>query len=117
MTTFNDRINELYEEARDRNYRVGRKRFAEMIGATRGQLNGWLDNGVSPSIETIKKVAKNTGVSMLWLIGEADERAYPPFQMTGLSPEAEKDYALFLEFLRFKHRNEKRQGKKDENKK
>lgn len=104
MATFNERINELYEEARDRDYRIGRKRFAQMIGATGGQLDGWLDNGVSPNIEVIKKVAQNAGVSVLWLIGESDGREYPPFQMTGLSPEEADDYEFLLEFLRFRHR-------------
>lgn len=112
MATFNERINELYEEARDRDYRVGRKRFAEMIGATGGQLDGWLDNEVSPNIEVIKKVAKNAGVSVLWLIGESDEREYPPFQMTGLSPKEEEDYNFLLEFLRFRHRRKTQKKRK-----
>lgn len=110
MATFNDRITELYEEARDRDYTVGRKKFAEILGVTRGQINGWLENAGNPDLETLKKIADKAGVSTSWLIGEDDRRNYPSFEMSGLTPEAQRDYDLLLEFLRFKHRRETRQS-------
>lgn len=113
MTTFPERIEELYEEMRDRDHTIGRKRFAEMLGVRKTQLDGWLDSKVTPNIEVIKQIAKTADINILWLIGETDEREYPPFQMTGLSPEEKEDYTLLLEFLQFKHRRKmKKQLKK-----
>lgn len=64
MATSNERIVQLYEEARDRDHTVGRKRFAEMIGVRKSQLDGWLDSGVTPHVEVIKKIAKTTGCAL-----------------------------------------------------
>jgi len=112
MATFTERIWELYEEARDRNYKLSRKDFAEMLGVRKGQVDGWLDSGVTPHVEVIKKISKTTGISILWLIGESEEREHPTFQMTGLPPEEEEAYQFFLEFLRFKYRRKAAQEKK-----
>lgn len=111
MATFNERIWQLYEDARDRDYKIGRKGFAKMLGVRKGQLDGWLDNGVAPHVEVIKQIARNTGISVLWLIGETEDKEYPSFQMTGLPPEEEENYLIFLEFLRFKHRRKAREAK------
>lgn len=74
MDTFHDRINELYEEARDQNYRIGRKKFAEMCGVRRWQMHGWLNRTGSPNAATLRQVAKACKVSVSWLVGETDVR-------------------------------------------
>jgi transcriptional regulator with XRE-family HTH domain len=74
VTTFRDRINLLYEEAKDNNYRLTQEEFSAKFGATRNQLNGWLVGRGEPDIEMLKNIAKVSGVSVDWLVGEIDLR-------------------------------------------
>lgn len=71
---FHDRINELYEEARDRDHTIGRKLFAQMCGVRRGQMHGWLSRNGSPNVETLRKLAKTCNVSVSWLVGDTNVR-------------------------------------------
>lgn len=108
METFFDRITQLYDEARDENYRVGRNAFAEQLGVSVGKVNGWLNGGGRPDIETLKQIAKRKDVSTSWLVGETDCRKPPTTSSSeSLPKEAQKEYQLFLEFLRFKYDKEK----------
>lgn len=107
MATFHDRISELYEEARDRDYRIGRKKFAELCGATRGQINGWLSRTAEPDLETLKRVAMSQQVSVSWLIGETNIRNKEEcryFERVKLLPtRAIVELKLFLDYLYHKY--------------
>lgn len=113
-TNFRDRINELYEEARDRNHKIGRQGFADLIGATRGQVNGWLDGTSRPNFETLKLIAEKAGVTSSWLIGESDLRNCPSVDVKAVTPEAQRDYLVLLDFLKYKYRSEIMQARKKE---
>lgn len=106
MTTFRERINELYEEARDHNHKIGRQGFAELLGVTRGQVNGWIDGTSRPSFEVLQSIAKKAGVTSSWLIGESELRNHPNFKVKGVTPQACHDYLLLLDFLKYKYRAE-----------
>lgn len=72
-------------------------------------MDGWFDNGVTPHVEIIKQIARKTGISVLWLIGETSEKEYPAFPVTGLPQEEEETYQILLEFLLFKYRRKNSQ--------
>lgn len=103
MTGFHERITELYKEAQALDYTIGRKAFAELLGVTRSQMNGWLDGTGRPDMHLLKSVAKNSGVETSWLIGESEWRNFPLRKFTGLPPEAENDYQKLLTYLYQRH--------------
>ena len=74
MATFQERLNQLYDEAKDKNYRLTQEEFALTFNATRNQLTGWLDGRGEPNTETLKAIAKISGVSVAWLVGDSDIR-------------------------------------------
>jgi transcriptional regulator with XRE-family HTH domain len=74
VANFRERINLLYDEAKDNNYRITQDEFSAAFGATRNQLTGWLDGRGEPGIEMLKNIAKASGVSVGWLVGETDLR-------------------------------------------
>lgn len=105
--TFHDRISELYEEARDRDHRIGRKKFAEICGVTKGQINGWLSKTADPDTETLKKIAQSLKVSVSWLVGETNVRTledceYFP-QIRRLPTRAMVELKSFLDYLLHKY--------------
>lgn len=108
MATFFDRITQLYEEARDENYRVGRNAFAEQLGVSVGKVNGWLNRGGRPDVETLKQIARRKNVSTSWLVGETDCRSQQgsPSGYESLPEEARKECALFFEFLCYKYKKQ-----------
>lgn len=104
MTTFRDRMIELFDENKDKNHRFRRKDFARYLGVSIGKANAWLDGNGRPNFELLKNVANHIGVSAAWLIGGDGERTLV------LSPgceelpvTAKEDYQLLLEFLAFKY--------------
>lgn len=105
MTTFRKRITELYEESRDRNHRIGRTKFAEILGVTKSQLNGWLDGSGKPDYDTLIQIAARAGVTSAWLIGETDHRNFIlPKDNNELPPQAQRDYYLLLDFLKYRYK-------------
>lgn len=74
MATFKDRINTLFDEAKDKNYRITQKEFAQIFGASRSQLQGWLVGAGEPDSELMKIIAEKSNVSVSWLTGESDVR-------------------------------------------
>jgi transcriptional regulator with XRE-family HTH domain len=76
LATFRERINLLYEEAKDNNHRLTQDEFSACFGATRNQLTGWLDGRGEPDTEMLKNIAKVSGVSVAWLIGDSNLRSY-----------------------------------------
>lgn len=104
MATFQDRINLLYQEARYRNYKVGRKAFAEQLGISLGRVSAWLDGNGRPDYETLKFISKNAGVSAAWLIGETESREVPIMSHTKSFPEeAQEELHYVMDYLQFKY--------------
>lgn len=103
MATFRDRINELYDEARDRNFRTTRAQFAAQLGISIGRSNAYIDGNGNPDFETLKMIAKNKGVTVSWLLGETDERTFrTDGDRDALPLEAKPYYDAFMELLIFK---------------
>jgi transcriptional regulator with XRE-family HTH domain len=88
MASFKDRINNLWEDAKDDDYRTTQKQFADKFGATRSQLQGWLIGAGEPDSEMMKTIATRSGVSVDWLIGLTDLRK--PYVLTPGSPEYQR---------------------------
>jgi len=76
VSSFKDRINLLWDEAKDQNYTISQQEFAQRIGATRSQLRGWLSGAGEPDTEMLKIIATKHNVSIDWLTGLTDMRSY-----------------------------------------
>jgi len=76
VSTFKERINLLWEEAKDRDHTISQEAFAKSVGATRSQLRGWLSGAGEPDTEMLKIIAKVNQVSIDWLTGMTDTRRY-----------------------------------------
>lgn len=76
MANFNSRYWQLWDDARDLNPKITRQEFADSIGVTIGQSNGWLDKGNQPDCDTLLKIAKKANVSVSWLAGEVEVRNF-----------------------------------------
>ena len=72
MPNFKDQINQLWEEAKDRDYQTTQEDFANLLGATKNQLKGWLRGSGEPSTELIKNIAQVCNVSVDWLVGNSE---------------------------------------------
>lgn len=104
MATFYERINLLYDEAKDRNHRIGRKAYAEMLDVTLGQVNGWIDGLGRPDPDTLKKIAKISNVSTSWLVGETEFRNLDIPENCDMLPDAaQMEYKMLLDYLKFKY--------------
>lgn len=66
---FHRRINELWERAKDENYKLTLENYAERIGTTRSALRGWLAGKGQPDADGFVRVASCEGVSLEWLLG------------------------------------------------
>lgn len=105
---FYDRMNALYEEARRKNYRISRRKFAVMCQVTAGQMNAWLNRKGEPDIQTLRRLAENCNVSISWLCGETELRRLPVSDLTEGMPRAALDeLEEFINFLQFKYRYKK----------
>lgn len=71
--TFHKRINELWERAKDRDYRLPMEAYAQRIGITRSGLRGWLAGKGQPDADGFVRVAKAENVSLAWLLGDDRE--------------------------------------------
>lgn len=107
MPMFNERILQLYKGLVDLNVKkFGRKDLAAYLGVTIGQVNGWLDDKGRPDYETLIQISTKTGISVLWFIGMSDDMYHIPTNTDdiGLPAEAEEDFRLLMQFLKFKYR-------------
>lgn len=110
MAGFKERLLELFEEAKDKNYKINRNDFANMIGATRSQLNGWLDKGSEPDIAMLIKIAKRSGVSVSWLVGETDFRFFSvSVNQLYLPVEAKQEFDYMVKYLKYKYDKKRKQ--------
>jgi len=98
MTRFPERLNELFELERDKQYPFSRVAYAKMLGVTHNQVSGWLDGRSEPSIKILIKIANIHNVSLAWLVGETNiknKETFSPSQelmgrLDGLPPQAIK---------------------------
>jgi transcriptional regulator with XRE-family HTH domain len=94
MPNFKDQINHLWEEAKDRDYQTTQEDFANLLGATKNQLKGWLRGSGEPSTELIKNIAQVCNVSVDWLVGnyETNVTASPSYdeRIKNLPPEMKR---------------------------
>lgn len=115
MATLKDQLFELYEECRDKNYKIGRTAFAKKCGITRGQLDGYLKGSGEKLWETLRTIARNNHVSVSWLLGETKRRCDTSDQIKtlfdGLSPEEVKKVKEYVAFIHYQ--KEKSRQKKD----
>ncbi len=111
MATLRERINQLYEEAKDTDYRLTQEEYASRFGATRNQLKGWLDGRGEPNSEMMKIIAKLHGVSVSWLVGETAIRSFAENSsdhwidtaVDDLPPGATRSIKEFIELMRIKY--------------
>lgn len=111
MATFQERINQLYEAAKDADYRLTQIDYASQLGVTRNQLKGWLDGRGEPNTEMLKTIANKHGVSVSWLVGETNTRNFiesPNAQQCGIQIDdlplkAVHSIKEFIEFIRIKY--------------
>jgi transcriptional regulator with XRE-family HTH domain len=102
MSNFKTRITQLWEEAKDRNYRTTQEQFAAQFGATKNQLKGWLRGSGEPDTELIKKIAKVSNVSVDWLVGNSEIRTIAGLKdsydekLRSLSPEIRQALVLII---------------------
>lgn len=101
---FHQKINELWERARDKDYRLTMEAFAKHIGTTRSGLRGWLAGKGQPDADGFVRVAKIEGVSLEWLLG--DDREYKQCtpqelclieKFRGLSTIHQEDILVFID--------------------
>ena len=69
---FHERINELWERAKDRNYKLTQAEYAQKLGVTRNALMGWLRGSGQPDADGFVRIATVENISLTWLMG--DER-------------------------------------------
>lgn len=110
-TAFQERIEKLWEEAKDKNYQLTQEEFAASFGATRNQLKGWISGAGEPKTKMLKAIAIKCEVSTSWLVGETDIRT--PIKtiaahrtddpMDDLPPEALEKVEEFKELMRMKY--------------
>lgn len=73
MATFKDRIEKLWENAKDADYRMTQTEFASKFGATRDQLKGWLSGAGEPKTDMLNKIAQACGVTADYLLGRTED--------------------------------------------
>ncbi len=102
--TFHQRINELWEKAKDKDYRLTMEAYAKRIGTTRSGLRGWLAGKGQPDAEGFVRVATTEKVSLAWLLG--DQRTFVGYSYAEqelvrkfrcLSDIHQEDILVFLE--------------------
>ena len=70
---FHQKINELWERAKDKDYRLTLEAYAKRIGTTRSSLRGWLSGKGQPDADGFIRVATAEDVSLAWLLGDKRE--------------------------------------------
>lgn len=74
--TFHKRINELWEKAKDRDYRLTQTEYANRLGVTRNSLLGWLRGAGQPDADGFVNIATVECVSLEWLLGDDRQADY-----------------------------------------
>lgn len=105
MANFNSRYWQLWEDSRDINPKITRQEFADSMGVTIGQSNGWLDKGNQPDCDTLLMVAKKANVSVSWLVGEIEVRNFKIIKLLkGLPSPVVDELARYAKYLYLCHK-------------
>ncbi|SEH27478.1 helix-turn-helix domain-containing protein [Selenomonas sp. KH1T6] len=67
---FHERINELWERAKDRDYKLTQTEFSKRFGVTRNAFIGWLRGSGQPDADGFVTIARSENVSLSWLLGD-----------------------------------------------
>lgn len=105
---FLNRLDQIYQEIKDKNHKFTRAQFADMAGASYDQMTGWY-RGRNPDIEMLKKIARNFHVSVSWLVGETDIRYEAAKELQALSEGLSHEDMLlvqhFIDYLNYSKTN------------
>lgn len=115
MSTFKERIAELFELAKDTDPKLTQIEFAQKCGASRSQFTGWLSGQGSPNPDMLRRIAITWNVSVDWLVGNSNVRTplttmalhRSDDPMTDLPPEAIRSIEEFKELMRLKYKIKK----------
>ena len=77
--TFGNRIKKLIKELAEGN----NTRFAEMLGATTGNLNDWINRGFLPRGKHLKNIIEKLNISSDWLLTGEGTRYIIPSPLAG----------------------------------
>lgn len=102
MATFNERIGILYNEFRSLAVGNGRAAYARKLKVTKGQLGGWLDGAGTPDLDTLKRLSRDLQVSILWLIGQSNDRSLRADEIMADDEILEKELDFFLDLLTYR---------------
>ncbi|MBO6293510.1 MAG: hypothetical protein J6N51_14855 [Selenomonas sp.] len=67
---FHERINELWERAKDKNYKLTQTEFSRRFGVTRNAFIGWLRGSGQPDADGFVTIARSENISLSWLLGD-----------------------------------------------
>lgn len=97
---FHERINELWQRAKDQDCKLTQAEYAGRLGVTRNALLGWLRGSGQPDADGFVRIADTEKVSLGWLLGsectDSDEGLFPDEQamlriFRSISPEHKED--------------------------
>ena len=71
---FHERINELWERAKEQDRKLTQTEYAKRLGVTRNAFMGWLRGVGQPDTDGFVRIASTENVSLSWLLG--DERHF-----------------------------------------
>lgn len=105
---FCERINEIFEEYKDKDHHTRRKEFADICGITKGQLDGWLSGRGKPDIQILLQVSNRLKIPVSFLIGESDVRTTEKVDFyQRLPPEALDELNYYFDYLSHKYNIER----------
>lgn len=73
-SSFHQKINWLFDRAKDNDYRLTQEQYAEKIGTSKNALRGWLKGAGEPNSNGLCKIAEAENVSVDWLVGYSDDQ-------------------------------------------
>jgi transcriptional regulator with XRE-family HTH domain len=114
VSSFHERINTLYQNAKDVDYTLTQEAYAQRLGTTRSSLRGWLTGKGQPDADGFARIANVENVSVDWLVGKTN--AKNPQQtiaahrtddsMDDLPEEALQSIEDFKKFVRAKYKKD-----------
>ncbi len=119
MACFTERLNELFEDERDKKYPFSRVDYADFLEVTHNQVSGWLDGRSEPSIKMLSQIAKIHTVSLPWLVGETNIKNKETFtpsdeivaRLDGLPPQALETISKVIDRARSYYKNKPKRRK------
>lgn len=114
MAAFKDRFNILFEESG-----LNQEEFGRLFSITKDQVFNWRNGRGEPDTETLKEIADKSKVSILWLVGKADnptpssskDKPYSyDWLLNQYDEEGQKKLLDYIEFLDAKHKKDPKGG-------